>query len=276
MSLDFMSKAQIRRHLKVPFAATPAGNVTMGLRTVTRAGQLEYYMQVLAPEEEAILLGQPYGLIQLYGPWTAGQTLTVNLANFATPAITGQVVYTVQTSDVTSVRPYLTIASNLAQDLTTLATSLGLGIISASGVPTDPMNPPVSSPPFGQITLRSTSGLFSVSVSGPGLTLVANGTAYPAPSYVQDDGGGNPALAVIYYGLLPVCNALEADLLGISPQLAFDIAGSSATGQVVFRKEALRQHVQLYRYYVKQMGVSLGFYPAYGASGGSRSFGIVV
>ena len=275
MPLDFMSKAQIRRHLKVPFAATPAGNVTMGLRAVTRAGQLEMYMSVLAPEEEAILLGQPYGLIQFYGPWSAGQVLTVGISDFSTPAITGQVNYTVLPSDVTSALPWLTIATNVAQALTNLTSTLGLSIISASGVPTDPMHPPVSSPPFGQITLRSPN-LFTVTVSGAGMTLLANGTTYPAPSYVQDDGGGNPALAVVYHGLLPVCNALEADLLGISPQIAFDVAGSSATGQVVFRKEALRQHMQLYRYYVKQMGVSLGFYPAYIASGGSRSFGITV
>jgi hypothetical protein len=267
MSLDFMSKAQIRRHLKVPFAATPAGNVTMGLRTVTRAGQLELYMSVLAPEEEAILLGQPYGLLQFYGPWSAGQVLSVGLANFSTPAITGEVNYTVQTSDVTSALPWLTIATNVAQQLTNLSSNLGLGIISASGVPTDPLHPPVSSPPFGQITLRS-NNLFMVTVSGAGLALIANGTSYPAPSYTND--------TTTYYGLLPVCNALESDLLSISPQLAFDVAGSTATGQVVFRKEALRQHVQLYKYYVKQMGVALGFYPAYGASGGSRSFGIVV
>src|ERR1017187_1835014 len=113
MSLDFMSKAQICRHLKVPFAATPAGNVTMGLRAVTRAGQLELYMQVLAPEEEAILLGQPYGLLQFYGPWSAGQVISVRLSDFATPSISGTLNYTVQTSDVMSILPWLTIATNI-------------------------------------------------------------------------------------------------------------------------------------------------------------------
>jgi hypothetical protein len=272
MSLDFLSKAQIRRHLGIPFAATPLGNVTMGIRTVTRAGQLELYMNVLAPEEEAILLGQPYGLIQLYGPWSAGDVLSVSLSSFVTPSVSGTMTYTVQTSDTTAKYPWLTIATNMAQRLLALNSSIGLSVISASGVPTDPMNPPVSSPPFGQITLRSPVQ-FNVSVSGNGLTLLADGTVYPSPVYTTTDSSGN---AVVYYGLLPICNALESDLINTSPQIAFDVAGGTATGQVVFRKEALRQHLQLYRFYTRQMGVSLGFYPAYGASGGSRSFGVVI
>lgn len=275
MSLDFLSKAQIRRHLRVPFAATPAGNVTMGIRTVTRAGQLELYMNVLAPEEEAILLGKPYALLQLYPDWSAGQQITVSLANFSTPAVTGSVTYTVQTADVMYSSPWLQIATNLAQAISGLSNSLGMGIVAASGIPTSAMNPPVSSPPFGQITLTSSS-LFTVTVSGPGTNLLADGTVYPAPTYTADDGGGNPANAIIYHGLLPICNALESDFLGISPQLAFDAAGSSATGQVLFRKQALRQHLQLYRYYVKLMGVSLGYYPATYPSGGSRSYGISI
>lgn len=273
MSLDFLSKAQIRRHLRVPFAATPAGNVTMGIRAVTRAAQLELYMNVLAPEEEAILLGRPYALIQFLPPFTLGQVLQISIASYATPSISGTVTYTVQSSDISAQYPWQSIAQNMATELNALNNTLGLEIESATGIPTDPMSPPVSAPPFAQITMWGPS-LFSVTVTGGGLFLLANGTVYPNPIYTTSTQSGQ---SISYYGLLPICNALESDLINLSPQLAYSNAGASSTGLVTFRPDSLRQRHQLYRYYVRQMGISLGFYPAtLPSGGGGRTFGIVI
>ena len=79
MALNTFQKARVRYHFDVAFSGSPFSGVTQGLRTLTRAGNLEYYMANLSPEDEAILLGQPYASISLYAPLTLGQTFSATI-----------------------------------------------------------------------------------------------------------------------------------------------------------------------------------------------------
>src|ERR1700722_18347797 len=91
--LSNLQKARIRYHLGLPFAGTPLSSETLGLRTVTRAGELELYMNLMQPEEESMLTGSPYAAIQLYYPLTAGQTITFAIGLTS-------VTYTIQPTDL--------------------------------------------------------------------------------------------------------------------------------------------------------------------------------
>lgn len=258
--LTLQQKASIRRHLGVPAAGRIDSNTTLGLRTVTRAGQLELYMNVLQPEEEAILLGKPYGAFIIYSPVVVG-----TVYSFTIGATT--VSYTVAPADAASQDPLFTVASGLltqiqqnlpaymAQRNTISALNNGLGMVTTSAV---------------QFSLlpASGSGVFTV-VGGVGsnVVVVAVGNTLPSPVFVVDDGNGNAAAATIAYGLLPICDALESAFINTSQNQSFLQVGSANLGQAAFRQDELVVRFNLLTRYRRMMGVMLSFYSPNGNTG---------
>jgi hypothetical protein len=264
MSLNLATKASIRRHLGIPAAGTPGLGNTLGLRAVTQAGQLELYMNVLQLEEEAIVLGRPYGSFIIYDPVTVGDTITVIVVLGQPPnQQTVTVPYTIQSGDT---------ATSIAQKLPALLTPPLAGITTQS-----------ITDPNAQVSMMSTIGTFVLSLSvmnggsigDTNVALVADGSVFPSPKYTVDDGNGDPTLAVIAYGLLPVCDALESQLLNASQNLSFSEVGSRSTGGALFRPDELIVRNSLLHRYRHEMGVMLGFYQPDQVSG-IPGFGIQV
>jgi hypothetical protein len=245
--LSNLQKARIRYHLGLPYAGTPLSSETLGLRTVTRAGELEAYMNLMQPEEEAILLGTPYAAAQLYYPLTAGQTIIFTIGITA-------VTYTIQPSDLVQPSALFSILSNLANLIN--AQSL-FGVVAVPGRLQSDQVMPGQPPAFGQLFVTSAT-LFNASFTGTAnISQTANGTFLPPPQLVTlSPGPGDP---LVINGVLPICDALETSFMSVDQRLSFTLTGSNSTGQVIFNKMEMRQRASLYRSYVRRMAVLLAF-----------------
>ena len=111
--LTLGQRIDIRRHLGVPFAGLASSGMTMGIRTIFEAGQLEFYMLNLQPAEESVLTGSPYGSIRMYGNVIAGQVTTVTING--TP-----IVYTSTAADAAATDPRQSVAINIANAINSL------------------------------------------------------------------------------------------------------------------------------------------------------------
>lgn len=243
-------KIAIRRHLNIAFAGLPGLNQTTGLRAVTRAGQLELYMNGIGPGEETVIVGAPYGSMLVYATRSVGDVLGV-IINGGAP-----VTYTVTASDVASPWPQQAIAVNFS----TVVNNASTGVIAAAAAP--PTAYPVNSnfggyPQAAEIFMRRADRqVFTAAITGPGFQLAANGSALPFPQLASDPGTG---VIVTVAGMLPICNYLQTAYFGAEARLSFDQAGASSTGQVIFRKAELRQRRYMYLQTVREMSVLLGF-----------------
>lgn len=243
-------KIAIRRHLNIGFAGLPGLSQTTGLRAVTRAGELELYMSAMSPGEETVLIGAPFGETLIFGPRFAGDTYTYTF-NAGTP-----VTYTVSTMDTLAAWPQQTIASNIATTINTAST----GVIAAAQYP-PARSAPVPSfggyPQAAEMYFQAVNRQpFAMTVTGPGIQIAATGTSVPFPQLSVDPGTGVPQIIA---GVLPICNYLESSFLGTDARLAFNLAGATTTGQVVFNRGELRQRNWLYVRQVRQMSVLLGY-----------------
>jgi hypothetical protein len=245
-------KIAIRRHLNIAFAGTPGYGDTLGLRVVTRAGQLEMYMNALQAQEESVLLGVPLALAHTYGPLTVGQVLTFTINGTA-------VTYTVTNADLLTPKPLDTVAANISLQVNTS----GMGVLCAA----------LSNGVFIETAfmMANRSKFASFTVSG-GPQLIDPGATFPYPQLSIDT--GDPANPIIYSGVLPLCNYLESSMLGSDARLAFWQAGSAATGQVVFNKAEMRMRLALYRQQTRQMAVLLGFSLGSHQPQGQQAFGL--
>ncbi len=280
MALSQREKVDIRRHLDVAFAGVPSQDYALGIRTFTRAGQLEYYMNNLQTTEESVLTGRPFGSIRLYGVATAGAVINmgVQLAGASSPT---PITYTVTSTDVTSPLPLQTIALNAAN---VINSTPGLGVV-GSGGQFIAGTPPQSGPNFSEIMFLAqgfTTFTISVSItSGPttfSAAIIDNGDVYPNPqvSFQNPDG-----TTTSYYGYLPICNFLEGEIAISSQDLSLVSAGGLSTQAAArFRPDQIDQRYALYRLYCQRLGkvmstgiISYG-YPHGGAMG--QSIGIVV
>jgi hypothetical protein len=277
MALDLMSKAQIRRHLGLPAAGLPTAGYTLGVRTVTRAGQLEYYMNVLQIEEESIILGRAYDSIYLYGPVLSGQTIqaTVTPTSGGGPYVTN---YTVTTADQNftngTSQNFSAQSASLNLAIAMQATLVNTGYTAAGSLQLNPSSVGTQMPPVAQVGITGplapstipgnppVPATFTLTVTGTatGLATAGAGSYFPYPQLVINDGNGTPANAVIAYGILPACNLLENALLGITQNLSFLDVGSTATGGAKFRPFEPKQRQQLLQLYRRQLGVYLSFY----------------
>lgn len=265
MALSYLTKANIRRHLRLPFAGSPFSGQTQGIRAITKAGQLELYMNLLQAEEEAILLGKPYGTILLIGPYVAGQTVIVTINS--TP-----LTYIITPQDMASKIPSQVIAANVALMINnaTLGPTASTGLYTGSD-----LNLAFAAQPTpAQVTIAY-NVTFTLATSGTASTIVeANGQVYPPPTFVIDD--SNPNAIILAHGILPICDALEQQVVNASPNLSFSDVGSTATGRATFRPDELQVRQALYKSYVYQLGVMLSYYPPPYSGSGIGSFGIQV
>lgn len=242
-------KIAIRRHLNIAFAGLPGLNQTVGLRAVTRAGQLELYMNAIGPGEESVIVGAPYASMLIYATRLVGDVLTVTI-NGTT------ISYNVTLADTMNPWPQQAIAMNLATAINNVST----GAIAAAAAP--PTAYPVNTnfggyPQAAELFIRRADrAVFTTTISGPGFQLAANGSTLPYPQLGYDPGNG---VITTVAGMLPICNYLQSAYFGAESRLSFDQAGASSTGQVIFRKAELRQRRFMYLQTVREMSVLLGF-----------------
>lgn len=268
MALDFTTKVDIRRHLRVPFAGYPTSGYYGGIRTVLTVGQLEYYMNNLQVEEECVLTGNPFGRVVLNGEGAVGDVVTATING--TP-----VSYTVTAANLTNPTIYDQPVSPLDAICWGWANAINqaaLGPVAAGGL-NFKATPPVTTPPPGQLTLVRYGQTFTLSASvisaGLSVTLVANGSNYPNP---QSQIPVASAQTVIY-GYVPICNALE-NLCVTQNGLSLWLKQAET---VQFRRDEVPARVQVYRWWCKQLGTALSVGPApYGVHGGASDWGAKV
>jgi hypothetical protein len=123
-------------------------------------------------------------------------------------------------------------------------------------------NPFIAAPPYQsisvQVSLQGLNGAFTLTSTT--VPVIANGANFPSPQYQIDDGNGVPANATYAYGLLPVCDALEEQLLAAAQNLSFSNVGAAPLGQAVFRPDELGVRWSMLARYRKELGVMLSFY----------------
>ena len=264
--LTLGQKIDVRRHLGVPFAGLASSGMTMGIRTIFEAGQLEFYMLNLQPAEESVLTGSPYGSIRMYGTVIVGQVITVTING--TP-----IVYTTVFADVIAADPRQSVAINVANAIN----SLGVGGVFAGGNSVLPSAPPSQLPGFVEVTLvASTATTFTVTASatnGFAAFVAANGSTLPQPNSTFYDQAGNTQTLV---GYIAFCNYLQANIAVVSGNLSLLSAGGKDAA--VFRPYEMRQRIELYNYWRESMGKVLsvssnawGFRGSNGNVGGGGS-----
>jgi hypothetical protein len=258
-------KIDIRRHLRVPFAAVPTSGYTLGIRTIHRSGQLELYMNLLQAEEEAVLTGFPYAIIRLAGTPTAGDTVTATINS--TP-----VTYTVTSADQAATVPLQNVSINFAIAIN----NAGLGpFANGTNVTLPPLSGSVT-PVQSQVTITQ-STTFTITAGSTGghtnVLLQSASTVFPYPQIpIQNFDGTSQT----YYGYIQICNFLESAIAGASQNLSLLQAGGlGAQAAAAFRPYEIAQRIDLYNYYCTQMGnaLSVGRDPAgRGGFGDSASF----
>jgi hypothetical protein len=259
--LSDLQKARVRYHLDLMFAGTPLSSETLGLRTVTRAGELEAYMVLLQPVEESILLGQAYAAAQLYGPLVAGKTVSVTIG-------VTTVTYTITSGDLLQPSALFAVLGNFSA----LVNASAAGVLAVPGRLTSDKVMPGGLPPFGQLFMSSLAPFnASFAASTANVVQTANGTALPPPRIVTVDQGTGDSLIV--NGVLPICETLETSFMSVDQRLAFNQAGAASTGQVIFNKMEMRQRLALYKYYVRKMAVLLSFSISTHSSVGHQAYG---
>lgn len=267
--LDFQTKVDIRRHLRVPFAGYPTSGYYGGIRTVLTVGQLESYMNNLQAEEEATLTGNPYGAIRLFGIPSVGDVLTA--------VVNGKSAsYTVQVSDtqnpVIQLQP-ITPLDAVSFNFATAINAAALGVQAAGGL-NFKASPPVTLPSASQVTMSASGQTFTLTSNTTSTTMtvqvVANGSFYPSPKLPTLVEG----VQTTVYGYVPICNALESQVGDNSSYLSTWMTKADV---VSFRPDQLAARVQTYRWWCKQMGVALSVGPApAGEAGMGSGFGTKV
>ena len=249
----------VRRHLNVPFSGLSATGLTMGIRTIFQAGQLEFYMKNLQPYEESVLTGRPYGKILIYGTVVALQTVTATING--TP-----VTYAVLAADAAATYPLQAVANGLAAAINVT----GIGGVFAGGYQILPNAPQGQLPAQGVVTLiASTTATFTLTSSSTGAITAytsANGSVIPFPNLTFADQNG---VSQTLNGYINICNYLEANIVSASGNLALLSAGS---GAAILRPYEIKQRIQLYDYWRTRMGRMLSVGPdAWGFRGNTGS-----
>jgi len=238
--LSEIAKIDIRRHLSLPFAGLAQSGLTMGIRTLFEAGQLEFYMQNLQPAEESVLTGQPYGQVRLVGPVAAGQTITLTIN--VTP-----IVYTVTVLDAASSVPLQNVANGIAQAINLT----NVGGVFAGGSAVLPPAPPAQLPAFAQVTLVAAVP-FTLTASTTGVIasyVTAAGNVYPNPQYVKTNSDGT---TTANYGYIALCNYAQNRIMVADSN--FDTLSAGGRDGITLRPSEFKQRVVNYNYWRQLMG----------------------
>lgn len=213
MALTIQTKVNIRRHLGYPLAGleqiSPAGGTLASANNAYRFfqsyGQLEYRMNQLAPSEEAVLTGSPYGAVGFNNANTPIEAGTIIRVTITSPQFNSSPVlleYTVQSTD--NLLSICGALANLAA-LNTTFTSAGFYAINDYG--TGPFSQQLVPFPIASFIAPSNSSSFVLSVSGAGNTvpqIVANGALLPPVITIDTEIPGRQI-----YGYLPILDTLE-------------------------------------------------------------------
>lgn len=228
-------------------AGVPRGGHTSGYRYFSLVGNLEFYMNNLAVEEESVIAGRPMALVSFFNPPIVAQQLTI-LIN-GTP-----VEYTVQSSDVATQFPQQTVLLNTVNSINSAQLGPWAGTADSPNIGVSPL----SAPEFGQIAL-SWDRIFNIEVQqnttvGVTLAVQQNGDHMPEPSMdVKRDGRMQRV-----HGYINVLLALRNDLLSARQNLSLLSAGAKGDqGGVTFRPTELKERAALYGYFLDLMGSAL-------------------
>lgn len=212
MALTIAQKSALRRHLKYGvvgnYVISPGGAAfaqgSVGYRFFQAYGALEYRMNNMNPDEEARIVGAPYGAVSLVGP-------TPNVGDTASITLSGAGIAIPQTVTATVVAgpdvPALTVALNLAQAINQNAVLQAVKIYALAPYGTGPYSE--NAVPVPELGFRGPAGApdFVVTATGTGLlfpSITADGSKLsPGPTSLD---GGN----TILWGYLPILDALEA------------------------------------------------------------------
>ncbi len=250
--LSNLQKTDIRRHLGIPAAGYPTAGVVGGIRSVQSVGQLENMMAGnLQLQEECVLTGYPYAIVQIAGNVQIGNTVTITVNN-------NPVTYTVTLADFgpsNSPLYYGPIPPLQSVGFKTAAAinAANLGPLAAGGANYG-SSPPVTLPDHTEIALTApTTFTVTASAVGLGTVVVANGSTYPNPqiAVTNPDGTQNTI-----YGWIQICNALEAQVVQPNLSLRYEVADV-----VKFRRDEVAARLQAYRWACQSMGnfLSVGF-----------------
>jgi hypothetical protein len=214
MALTLAQKSAIRRHLKYGvvgnYVVSPGGaqfaQGSVGYRFFQAYGALEYRMNNMNPDEEARIVGAPYGAVSLVGPTpNQGDTASITLSggSIASPQTVTATVGPPTSGNVPALTVALTLASLINQNAVLQAAKIyalapyGTGPWAANAVPVP------------ELGFRGPAGsaAFTVAVSGSGLlypSITADGSLLP-PGPTSLDGGNT-----VLWGYIPILDALEA------------------------------------------------------------------
>jgi len=223
MALTIAEKSSCRRHLKYPvvgnYSISPAGAAfaqgSIGYRFFQAYGALEYRLNNMNPDEEARIVGAPYGAVALIGPQpNQGDTVSVTLS--------GGAIASPQTVIVTAGPPIPNTDMRLPLILAIAAGINGNPVLQTAKIYA--LAPYGTGPfannavPIPEVGIRAAAGVanqFTVATSFTGAcppTITATGTLLPPTTSLD---GGNTTL----YGYLPILDALEGAYWSTSDNL---------------------------------------------------------
>lgn len=228
MALTIAQKSAIRRHLKYgvvgQYAVSPGGAAfaqgTVGYRFFQAYGQLEYRMNNMNPDEEARLVGAPYGAVSLVGPTpNVGDTASITLSggSIASP----QTVTAVVVAPPANTPPALPLALSLASLINQNPVLQAAKIYALAPYGSGPYAQ--NAVPVPELGFRGPAGSlpFTVAASGTGLVypaITADGALLP-PGPTSLDGGNT-----ILWGYIPILDGLESAYWTTSDNLDTHIA----------------------------------------------------
>lgn len=228
-------------------AGVPRGGHTSGYRYFSLVGNLEFYMNNLAVEEESVIAGRPMALVSFFNPPILNQQLTI-LVN-GNPAL-----YVVQSSDIAQQFPQQSVLLNMVNLINSMQSGPWAGTADSPNIGVSPL----TAPEFGQISI-SWDRPFNVEVQqnttvGVSLMVAQNGDHMPEPSMeVKRDGQIKRV-----HGYINVLLALRNDLLAARQNLSLLSAGAKGDqGGVTFRPTELKERAALFGYFLDLLGSAL-------------------
>lgn len=276
--LNDTTRTAVRRHLNSPVPGIPDNNFSLAVSAYdpsmpffSQPAALEERMLNLRPAEESVLTGLPIAEIILTGTLALAATLTINVTPTDTiggaPLVTGEHAATM--ADVGALEPLFSVADSLSLAINAANTPY----IALLG-PHEPGGPLAAAQ--ASLSLQSiVPQAFAVTVAaaGVGAYVASQGTlpaisATFAPLGLDGQSGG----AQTVYGLVPILDALEAQISSSAGFAAFE-----AVGVVKIDPNELAKRMALYQFYRRRLASF--FFGAMGPTflaGGKRGSGAVV
>lgn len=275
--LTLSQKVAIRRHLGVPFSGTAQAGRLFGWRFTWYREDLEYRMNNMQPNEEALITGQTLGSFRIDGRPQVGDLLNYTVTDPTPRSIT--VPYTVQPNDFTlpyeSVNPSQSsplygIALNSAVTINDAISQYGYAAVGV--MPADLMSPAYLPPYFAEVIITSAGNnvpfVLTASKTGNTNLLIEDpGTPTPVRAAPIDPITLAPTPV---YGFVALCDAYAMQVSRADLSLWL-----SRADVVTFRPDEVAARDGLYAYYCMKLEEVLGGKDYVKKFGGSNSGGAV-